>query len=102
MGIGRPFLYAYSAYGAEGTLAAINILKAEMEMAMRLLGARTIAEITPDMVDTRALGFHSNSVPPSHGRTLYERLDTAVGGAAEGSIEGGLQNAGSDPANAKL
>ena len=32
VGIGRPFLYAYSAYGSEGVVRAIQILKDEMEM----------------------------------------------------------------------
>lgn len=32
VGIGRAFLYAYSAYGTEGVEAAINLLKDEMEM----------------------------------------------------------------------
>lgn len=36
VGIGRPFLYAYSAYGHEGVVRAIQILKDEFEMDMRL------------------------------------------------------------------
>lgn len=36
-GIGRPFIYAYSAYGHEGTIKAIQVLKDEMEMNMRLI-----------------------------------------------------------------
>lgn len=36
VGVGRPFLYAYSAYGVEGVVRAIRILKDEMEMDMRL------------------------------------------------------------------
>lgn len=36
VGIGRPFLYAYSAYGVDGVERAIQILKDELEMNMRL------------------------------------------------------------------
>ncbi len=55
VGIGRPFIYAYSCYGTEGLVHAINILKDEFTMDMRLLGATTIDEITPEMVDTTLL-----------------------------------------------
>jgi L-lactate dehydrogenase (cytochrome) len=63
VGIGRPFLYAMSAYGAEGVERAIQLLKDEMEMGMRLLGATTLTDLTPDMVDSRSLFNHSNGVP---------------------------------------
>jgi L-lactate dehydrogenase (cytochrome) len=79
VGIGRPFLYAYSAYGPDGVEHAINLLKAEMEMNMRLIGARSLAELTPEMVDTRALSSHINGVPESHGGQIYQRLQTAIG-----------------------
>lgn len=32
VGIGRAFLYSYSAYGVDGVVRAIQILKDEMEM----------------------------------------------------------------------
>lgn len=35
-------------------------------MNMRLLGARTIDEVTEDMVDARAVGWHDGSVPQDH------------------------------------
>lgn len=59
VGIGRPFLYAMSAYGQGGVERAMQLLKDEFVMNMRLLGARSIAELTPDLVDTRALGTHT-------------------------------------------
>lgn len=34
---------------------AINLLKEEFEMNMRLIGATSIAELTPEMVDTSML-----------------------------------------------
>ncbi|PLW13550.1 hypothetical protein PCANC_24070 [Puccinia coronata f. sp. avenae] len=55
VGIGRPFLYAYSAYGSQGVVRALQILKDEMEMNMRLIGAPTLAHLTPDMVDCSSL-----------------------------------------------
>ena len=50
---------AYSAYGVEGVNRALQLLKDEMEMNMRLIGARTIEELTPEMVDTSALRMRS-------------------------------------------
>jgi L-lactate dehydrogenase (cytochrome) len=68
VGIGRPFLYAMSAYGQEGVERAIQcsshridltiVLKDELEMNMRLIGARTIDDLNESMVDTRALSTH--------------------------------------------
>ncbi|PWN49012.1 putative CYB2-L-lactate dehydrogenase [Violaceomyces palustris] len=81
VGIGRPFLYAYSAYGHAGVEHALQLLKAEMEMNMRLIGAPTLKDVVPEMVDTRALSAHINSVPHSHGEQVYERMATAIGPA---------------------
>ena len=64
VGIGRPFLYAMSAYGQAGVDRAMQLLKDEMEMNMRLIGARSIKDLNLDMVDTRGLvGGHSAPVP---------------------------------------
>lgn len=63
VGIGRPFLYAYSAYGSDGVVHALNMLRDELVMDMRLLGARTLKEVVPEMLDLRGLharGFHSH------------------------------------------
>jgi L-lactate dehydrogenase (cytochrome) len=38
---------------------AIQLLKDEFEMNMRLIGARTVEELTPDLVDTRGLQMHT-------------------------------------------
>ncbi|KAI2249099.1 hypothetical protein LOZ11_003699 [Ophidiomyces ophidiicola] len=59
VGIGRPFLYAMSTYGVAGVERAIQLLKDELEMNMRLLGCTTIDQLTTDLVDTRGLGIHS-------------------------------------------
>ena len=64
VGIGRPFLYAMSAYGQAGVDRAMQLLKDEMEMNMRLIGASSIADLNPSMVDVRGLvGGHHASVP---------------------------------------
>ncbi|CAG8739506.1 2866_t:CDS:2, partial [Acaulospora colombiana] len=59
---GRPFLYAMSSYGEAGVDRALEILHEELEMNMRLLGATTIADVVPEMVDARSLCSHS--APP--------------------------------------
>ncbi|PHH62235.1 hypothetical protein CDD81_7295 [Ophiocordyceps australis] len=63
VGIGRPFLYAMSAYGQPGVERAMQLLKEEMEMNMRLLGCRRIADLNPSLVDTRSLFVHSSPAP---------------------------------------
>ncbi|QBM90553.1 L-lactate dehydrogenase cytochrome [Metschnikowia aff. pulcherrima] len=55
VGIGRPFLYAMSTYGDDGVYRAIQILKDEMVMNMRLLGAPTIQHLDESFVDVAAL-----------------------------------------------
>ncbi|KAL4911034.1 hypothetical protein BDW74DRAFT_142305 [Aspergillus multicolor] len=64
VGIGRPFLYAMSAYGQPGVDRAMQLLKDELEMNMRLIGAQTVADLNPSLIDVRGLvGGHSASVP---------------------------------------
>lgn len=55
VGIGRPFLYAMSTYGDDGVVKAIQILKDEMIMNMRLLGTPTIDRLNENYVDTRTI-----------------------------------------------
>ena len=77
VGIGRPFLYAMSAYGEDGVDRAMQLLKEEMEMNMRLIGCRTVAELNPTLVDTRALSMHTIGVPSdSLGMSVYDPLAT--------------------------
>ncbi|GFZ46812.1 Cytochrome b2, mitochondrial [Saitozyma sp. JCM 24511] len=66
VGIGRPMIYSMSTYGEEGVSKALQILKDEFEMNMRLLGAPTIHDVVPSMVDTSAL--HA----PAVGGTMYQ------------------------------
>jgi hypothetical protein len=51
----RRSSYAYSAYGPQGVSRAIQILKDEMEMDLRLIGAPTLKDVTRNMIDTTQL-----------------------------------------------
>ncbi|KAJ4305219.1 hypothetical protein N0V90_000750 [Kalmusia sp. IMI 367209] len=75
VGIGRPFLYAMSAYGLPGVDRAMQLLKDEMEMNMRLIGAANISELNPTLVDARGLSVHTTTVPEDTlGRNVYDPL----------------------------
>ncbi|KAE9410961.1 hypothetical protein BT96DRAFT_952800 [Gymnopus androsaceus JB14] len=50
-GLGRPFLYAQSAYGEVGVRKIIDILEREIVTTMRLMGVQKIADLTPDLVE---------------------------------------------------
>ncbi|KAI8995498.1 FMN-dependent dehydrogenase-domain-containing protein [Trametes punicea] len=52
VGLGRPFLYAQSAYGEEGVVRMIDILEREIVRAMRLLGAQNVKQLVPEMYST--------------------------------------------------
>ena len=75
VGIGRPFLYAMSAYGLPGVDRAMQLLKDEMEMNMRLIGCSSVDQLGPDLVDTRALSMHTAAVPQDTlGINVYDPL----------------------------
>ena len=75
VGIGRPFLYAMSAYGLPGVDRAMQLLKDEMEMSMRLIGCSSVDQLNPTLVDTRGLSMHSISVPTDTlGLGVYDPL----------------------------
>lgn len=50
VGMGRPFLYALSAYGEAGVVKTVHILEREIITSMRLLGVSSLQELTPGMV----------------------------------------------------
>ncbi|KAL4243141.1 cytochrome b5 family protein [Abortiporus biennis] len=50
VGLGRPFLYAQSAYGAAGVVKIVRILEREIVTAMQLIGARRVSDLVPEMV----------------------------------------------------
>ncbi|MCJ1297824.1 hypothetical protein MMC08_000612 [Hypocenomyce scalaris] len=75
VGIGRPFLFAMSAYGLPGVDRAMQLLKDEMEMNMRLIGCSSIDQLNPTLVDTRGLSLHSTTVPADTlGLNVYDAL----------------------------
>ncbi|KAI4098323.1 MAG: hypothetical protein LQ339_006474 [Xanthoria mediterranea] len=77
VGIGRPFLYAMSAYGLPGVDRAMQLLKDEMEMNMRLIGCSRVEQLNPTLVDTRGLSLHSTTVPADTlGLGIYDPLVT--------------------------
>lgn len=68
VGIGRPFLYANSAYGEDGVRKCIQILKNEIETDMRLLGVTKMSQLNANFVDTRRLlGYNATDL-------LYDNL----------------------------
>ncbi|KAI5287486.1 hypothetical protein KEM54_005963 [Ascosphaera aggregata] len=66
VGIGRPFLYAMSSYGVNGVEKAMILLKDELEMNMRLIGATKISDLSPDLVDARCLRMRTVSRPSDY------------------------------------
>jgi len=75
VGIGRPFIYAFSSYGTEGVDRALQILASEFKMNLRLLGAPTLKDLSPEMVDAHNVHSHIASVP---GDELYNKNYVAM------------------------
>jgi L-lactate dehydrogenase (cytochrome) len=55
VGIGRPALFGLGAGGRAGVERVFEILKAETETCMRLLGAEKLDQLGPHFVNTRAI-----------------------------------------------
>lgn len=51
VGMGRPFLYAQSAYGAEGVERLVRIMEDEIIRGMQLLGVSRVQDLRPEMVE---------------------------------------------------
>ncbi|PRP87041.1 cytochrome b2 [Planoprotostelium fungivorum] len=78
VGIGRPMLYSLAAYGQPGVERAIQLLKDELEMVMRLMGTPTIADIKREMIDTKSLSLHFVPAPRDHlTESIYEPMRAA-------------------------
>ncbi|KAK9467977.1 FMN-dependent dehydrogenase-domain-containing protein [Lipomyces arxii] len=76
VGIGRPFLYAMSTYGESGVVRAMQLLKDELEMNMRLIGATNMDELDESFVEVGSLAQHS-STPVDHlSGQAYDKLVT--------------------------
>merc|ERR1712193_45029 len=61
-GLGRPFLYGIGSYGQQGAEKVVDILMAEMEMCMRLMGTPKLSDIGRKHIITKNLADHM-SVP---------------------------------------
>lgn len=48
--VGRPVLWGLACDGSDGVRKVLNILKDELELAMRLTGCPSLIDITRDMV----------------------------------------------------
>lgn len=48
--VGRPIAWALATGGAAGVQAALEALQAEVDLAFRLAGVRSVAEVTPDLI----------------------------------------------------
>ncbi|MGQ0640921.1 MAG: alpha-hydroxy acid oxidase [Gemmatimonadaceae bacterium] len=48
--LGRPVLWGLAVNGEDGVVAALSLLREEIDLAMALSGCRTIAEITHDLI----------------------------------------------------
>eukprot|EP01065_Artemidia_motanka_P050014 TRINITY_DN8459_c0_g1_i1.p1 TRINITY_DN8459_c0_g1~~TRINITY_DN8459_c0_g1_i1.p1 ORF type:complete len:765 (+),score=207.80 TRINITY_DN8459_c0_g1_i1:72-2297(+) len=59
VGLGKPAVFAMSAYGEEGMVAMLDVLKKELVQSMQLCGAASLRDITPGMVDATHLGNHA-------------------------------------------
>ena len=51
--IGRAYLYGAMAAGKKGVEKVVEMLRFEMETAMKLLGAKNLSELNPDFVNIR-------------------------------------------------
>lgn len=79
VGLGRPMLYAMSSYGQAGVESAINILREELEMSMRLLGVNSIDQINHTHINYSQLSIHPAQSPKQHlDSGLYDPLAPAV------------------------
>ncbi len=54
VGIGRPYIWGLGAFGQEGVERVVEMMNAELRLAMGGVGARTIKEISPNNIVRRA------------------------------------------------
>ncbi|MBT95906.1 MAG: alpha-hydroxy-acid oxidizing enzyme [Acidimicrobiaceae bacterium] len=58
--IGRPFLYGLGTAGEEGIDWVLDFLKQGMHQTMALLGARSLADLSPGLIETRSKNLSDN------------------------------------------
>ena len=51
--IGRPMVWGLAVDGADGVRHVLDLLRDELELAMALLGCRSIAELGPHVIRPR-------------------------------------------------
>ena len=67
VGIGKPAVFAMSAFGAEGISRVVGMLEDELIQTMRLCGTQSLRDIKPELVDTSGLShrpFYPLPPPP--------------------------------------
>ncbi|KPM42718.1 Cytochrome b2, mitochondrial [Neonectria ditissima] len=74
VGIGRAFLYALGSYGQVGVERAIQLLKDELEMDMRLIGCNRLEELNPSLLSFRGVGDHSAPYADGLSLAAYDPL----------------------------
>jgi L-lactate dehydrogenase (cytochrome) len=52
--IGRAYLYGAMAAGKNGVEKVVEILRFEMETALKLMGAKNLSELSPDFINIRS------------------------------------------------
>ena len=67
VGLGKPAVFSMSAYGEDGIVKMLDLLRDEVEKCMRLIGAPSLADLNPRLVDAKSLSLHSDQapIPPS-------------------------------------
>jgi len=79
VGIGRPVLYSLASYGQPGVERMCALFKEELTMVMRLMGTKTIADITEDHVLYSNLMTHIPAQARDHLQLdTYESLRPAA------------------------
>ncbi|KAJ2971878.1 hypothetical protein NQ176_g7474 [Zarea fungicola] len=63
-----------SGYGQEGVERAMQLLKDELEMNMRLIGCASVKDLHPGLVDTRSLFVHTATPVDNLSHTVYDPL----------------------------
>jgi isopentenyl diphosphate isomerase/L-lactate dehydrogenase-like FMN-dependent dehydrogenase len=52
--VGRPTLWGLSAYGQKGAARVLELLRRDIAYSMALLGARSLSQLGPDLVERSA------------------------------------------------
>lgn len=79
--IGRPWLYGLAAAGQQGVETVLDILRAEIDQTMALVGCADVADLDPSFI--RYLDAPSRSAPEQgRSRSLY----TAAGPEDAGGL----------------